>query len=1009
MPTILRRIFAGASTILISVLSLGPIAQASTFTIVHSQASAKTAKLLQYTSQGHILGFKEDGLIVASARHVLKVDFLGSKGVAPKPDNESSSAGKAQPLSRVVYQNIWNGVTAVYSADKNSVVKSSYYLDDGARASSIRLGYNRPVRLDKQGNLVVSFEDGTLTESAPIAWQEVNGQKKPVTVSYSLHDDREVGFSLDKYISGIPVVIDPDLTWNTFLGGAGANDLGTALAVDASGNVYVVGQGDATWGTPVRAFSTGFDAFVAKLDNNGNLLWNTFLGGSGTDSGAGIVVDGSGNIYVAGSADATWGTPVRAYTSGTDTMAAKLDTNGNLIWNTFLGGAGANDLASAIAIDGSGNIYVSGRGDATWGSPVRAYSAGNDVMAAKLNNSGALVWNTFLGGAGNDRGGNGITVDASGNAYLVGNSSATWGTPVRAYTLGTDGLVIKLDSTGALVWNTFLGGSGTDFINAVTLDGSGNVYVDGSSGATWGTPVRAYSAGNDSDVAKLDNTGVLLWNTFLGGSGSDVPTSLIIIDSLGNLFIGGDSTATWGAPINAFGTSTECYVAKVSPSGSLTWNTFFGGTGADSSRGMAMDSSLNLYFLGIGDVSWGAPVRAHSAGFDAFVAKLSNSLPVASAVSITGTPNIGSTLTGHYTYSDSDADTEGTSTFRWLRNGVAIGGATSITYIPVLADAGTTSTFEVTPVASTGTTPGLAVTSTGVFINSPPVASAVSISGTPDVGSTLTGHYTYSDVDGDIEGTSTFRWLRDGSPISGATSTTYSPADVGSTITFEVTPVASTGSTPGAAVLSSGVVVTGNTPVTSGGGGGGVGGGTGDLSFFNYGTNPPSSNPTNLQNLQNLGIAIHSLLKLESDGNASTQSDSAVYYVGSDGMRHAFPNDKVYFTWYTSFNGVQIVGSAQLASIPLGKNVTYKPGVKLVKFTTDPKVYAVSKNGVLRWVKTEAVAISLYGSNWNYMIDDISDAFYTNYHFGTDINSSSDFSPPAEQASVSYPSDSLEM
>jgi len=194
-------------------------------------------------------------------------------------------------------------------------------------------------------------------------------------------------------------------------------------------------------------------------------------------------------------------------------------------------------------------------------------------------------------------------------------------------------------------------------------------------------------------------------------------------------------------------------------------------------------------------------------------------------------------------------------------------------------------------------------------------------------------------------------------------------------------------------------------PVSSGGGGGGGG--------LSAGTslpiNPTQQSHTNdLQNLQNMGIAIHSLVKLPDDRNANTQADSAVYYIGTDGMRHAFSNDKVYFTWYTNFNGVQIVNQTQLASIPLGKNVTYKPGVKMVKFTTNNSVYAVAKGGVLRKIGSEALAISLYGSNWNHMIDDISDAFYTNYTMGLDINAASDYDPAAAKASVTYPSDSLQ-
>ena len=164
-----------------------------------------------------------------------------------------------------------------------------------------------------------------------------------------------------------------------------------------------------------------------------------------------------------------------------------------------------------------------------------------------------------------------------------------------------------------------------------------------------------------------------------------------------------------------------------------------------------------------------------------------------------------------------------------------------------------------------------------------------------------------------------------------------------------------------------------------------------------------------LQNLLNLNIAIHTLVKLPSDNNDATQEDTAVYYIGADGMRHAFPNSKVYFTWYANFDGVQLIGSTQLASIPLGKNVTYKPGVKMVKFTTLAKVYAVAKGGVLRWVISEAVATELYGSNWNTKIDDISDAFYQNYTFGADVNGLSDFNPTTVEASVMFPSDSLQM
>ncbi|MCJ7592919.1 MAG: hypothetical protein MUO51_16360, partial [Woeseiaceae bacterium] len=182
-------------------------------------------------------------------------------------------------------------------------------------------------------------------------------------------------------------------------------------------------------------------------------------------------------------------------------------------------------------------------------------------------------------------------------------------------------------------------------------------------------------------------------------------------------------------------------------------------------------------------------------------------VPTATAVSIGGTPALGEVLTGLYTYDDVDGDLEGTSTFRWLRDGALI--ATTPTYTVVAADQGTTIVFEVTPIALTGENPGAAVQSIGVVIaaNVPPTATGVSISGTPALGQLLTGVYTYADADGDFEGASTFRWLRNGAQIATTPTYTVVAADQGTTIRFEVRPVALTGATPGAAVQSIGVLI----------------------------------------------------------------------------------------------------------------------------------------------------------------------------------------------------------
>ncbi|TAL20052.1 DNRLRE domain-containing protein [Patescibacteria group bacterium] len=131
-----------------------------------------------------------------------------------------------------------------------------------------------------------------------------------------------------------------------------------------------------------------------------------------------------------------------------------------------------------------------------------------------------------------------------------------------------------------------------------------------------------------------------------------------------------------------------------------------------------------------------------------------------------------------------------------------------------------------------------------------------------------------------------------------------------------------------------------------------------------------------------------------------TADAPAVYYVAEDGKRHAFPNEKIYKSWYADFSSVQTITASSLASMALGKNVVYRPGVKMVKFQTLAKVYTVGPKGELRWITNETLAAALYGADWNQKIDDLSDAFFTDYHYGTDITATSDFSPTSVTAAA---------
>ncbi|OGD18703.1 MAG: hypothetical protein A2W03_08930 [Candidatus Aminicenantes bacterium RBG_16_63_16] len=406
---------------------------------------------------------------------------------------------------------------------------------------------------------------------------------------------------------------------HTFLGGSDG-DKGNGIAVDSSGNIYVTGTSYAAWGTPVRAFAGTREAFVAKLDATGALQWNTFLGSANYDYGYAIAVDKNGNVYVLGTSSATWGAPVNPYSGNSDAFVAKLNGSGALQWNTFLGQTGI-EWASAIALDASGNPYISGSSDDTWGSPVNAFAGGRDGFVAKLDTSGALQWNTFLGSIVNDYA-SGIALDAGGNVYAGGYSYDTWGTPVRPFDTTPDSFAAKLNGSGVLQWNTFVGGAGSDTGGAIAVDVQGNIMVTGRSNATWGSPVNAYPGSYYAVfAAKVNNGGALQWNTFLGSNLFN-DAYKIAADSGGNAYVAGYSDATWGSPVRPYSGGLDGFVAKLSASGSLVWNAFLGTTGTDECLAVAAESNGNAYVTGYSNATWGSPIRPHTNWEDAFVTKM---------------------------------------------------------------------------------------------------------------------------------------------------------------------------------------------------------------------------------------------------------------------------------------------------------------------------------------------------------------------------------------------------
>jgi hypothetical protein len=176
--------------------------------------------------------------------------------------------------------------------------------------------------------------------------------------------------------------------WHTFIGGSGREE-SMGMAVDGSGNVYVSGVTGSfsDWGTPVNPSAGAYEAFAVKLNSNGVPQWHTFIGSSHHDAGGGIAVDGGGNVYVTGWSSATWGSPENAHAGGgnKDAFAVILDSDGVRQWNTFMGSPG-HDFGEDIAADTSGHVYMTGFSDATWGAPVNPYTGvWDDAFAVKID------------------------------------------------------------------------------------------------------------------------------------------------------------------------------------------------------------------------------------------------------------------------------------------------------------------------------------------------------------------------------------------------------------------------------------------------------------------------------------------------------------------------------------------------------------------------------------------------------------------------------------------------
>jgi hypothetical protein len=525
----------------------------------------------------------------------------------------------------VTYKNLYAGIDLEFILDENNKPKYNFIIHPGADVNQIKWQYIGANKTSLENNkIILGIAQGNLEEKIPLSYIAENGAKHQV--NYQQKKENTFGFHIGQYDQTKTLIIDP-VPWATYFGG-NMEDYGYGISTDTNGNVFSCGVSNsttniATIGSHQTALAGAYDGFITKFNNSGLRLWATYYGGADWDFFYMMDIDrfGSG-IYVCGSTVSTSNVVtigahqvVLGSIGNSDALLARFNNLGIRQWATYYGGAG-NDRFTFLTVSLNGDIYAIGETESvtsmsTTGSHQASMGGTSDGFLVKFNALGTRLWGTYYGGNDEDEL-NSIKSDGSGNIYICGstqsnNNISTIGS--HQFTFGglRDGFVAKFNSSGTRLWGTYYGGVGYDYLNSISVDVNGDVFVCGttqstSNIATSGAHQITYLGNTDAILVKFNGLGVRQWGTYYGGT-SPEHMSGVTTDTNGNIYICGQSQsavnmATIGSYKAIYGGGGDALLVKFNTLGVRQWATYLGGSAFESFSQIIVDSNANIYLCG---------------------------------------------------------------------------------------------------------------------------------------------------------------------------------------------------------------------------------------------------------------------------------------------------------------------------------------------------------------------------------------------------------------------------